>query len=234
MEGRSARSARRRPGAGRSGSRAALLSGLLLLAVAPLGAQELRPSRWTVRSYALALLPDDGEVRGAGSPAAGERTRFSLGDGGGLGLELEYRPRRRWGFEAAALFSDLDAEYAVELSGLNRSTTRELGVRLFTLGANYHLRRERRFELHVGGFAALGYFDDLNFTTATGRRQKFTFDDDLGFGVKLGLDAPLFLQGRWRLHAALRYLVTILESEVAGQDLDIDPLIPSIGVGYRF
>ena len=59
-------------------------------------------------------------------------------------------------------------------------------------------------------------------------------DDDYGFGAKAALDVPFGRERAWRFLSDLRYLVTILESEVPGQDLELSPLILSAGVGYRF
>ena len=77
-------------------------------------------------------------------------------------------------------------------------------------------------------------FDDVIFLTAAARPEKLTFDDDHGLGAKLGVDVPLRSGSRWFLSAEACFLVTIMESEVAGQDLDFDPLIVSLGVSFRF
>ena len=42
------------------------------------------------------------------------------------------------------------------------------------------------------------------------------------------------MESPWFLSADLRYLSTLMESEIQGQDLDFDPLILAIGVGVRF
>ena len=49
-----------------------------------------------------------------------------------------------------------------------------------------------------------------------------------------GIDRPLKQKGGWSFTAELRYLLTIMESEGASEDLDLDPVIPSIGIAYRF
>ena len=66
------------------------------------------------------------------------------------------------------------------------------------------------------------------------RAHKLSFDDDLGFGLRAGVDVPIGHGGSWIVSAGLRYLKAILESDGTGEDLDLDPLMVSIGVGYRF
>ena len=43
-------------------------------------------------------------------------------------------------------------------------------------------------------------------------------------------------ESRWSFNAGLRYLLILMEAESAsgGRDLDLDPLIVSIGIGFRF
>lgn len=163
----------------------------------------------------------------------GERFRFSAEDGIGLAVELEYRLRPRLGLEIAALTADLDAEFSIAPGGATLTDTEQAIFELYSAGVNYHLTPGRHLDLHVGAFAAITYFDDVIFLTEAGRSDKLVFDDDVGFGLKLGLDRPLGAAGRWQVSAGLRYLSAILEGEAAGQDADLDPLILTVGIGYR-
>ena len=149
-------------------------------------------------------------------------------------VELERRLGRRWGLEVATLSADLDARFDLDLGIQALADTETSSFELWSLGVNYHLTPERATDVHVGVFAAITYFDDLVFLTEAGRADKLVFDDDVGFGVKLGVDHPLGDSGRWWLTAGVRYLRVILEGEIAGQDGDLDPVIGTVGVGYRF
>ena len=79
-------------------------------------------------------------------------------------------------------------------------------------------------------------FDGVTFLTEAGRREKRPFDDDVGFGLHIGVDLPLGSSKRWTIGARVRYLLVIMEAESAsgGRDFELDPIVPSIGIGYRF
>ena len=62
-----------------------------------------------------------------------------------------------------------------------------------------------------------------------------TVDTDTGWGVILGIDLPLG-SSNWLLQSNLRYIDTSLTGSTSDGrfDSDFDPLIFSIGFGYRF
>ena len=67
-------------------------------------------------------------------------------------------------------------------------------------------------------------------------RESFVAENDFGIGINVGLDVRLGESG-WLLTAAFKYLVTTLESSPPGEGVgrtDLDPIIFSVGVGYRF
>ena len=103
-----------------------------------------------------------------------------------------------------------------------------------TIGANYHFTPQSRVDFYAG--ALLGYF------SYDGARYDFsevdeTFDldfgSDVGFGLKAGLDIPFKAGGPWVFSAGLRYIVTGGDADQGDLDLDVDPWIGSIGIGYR-
>jgi len=79
-------------------------------------------------------------------------------------------------------------------------------------------------------------FDGVIFLTEEGLREKRPFDDDTGFGLKLGVDVALGAESRWSFNAEVRYLLVLMEAESdsGGRDLDLNPLIGSIGIGFLF
>ncbi len=52
-------------------------------------------------------------------------------------------------------------------------------------------------------------------------------DSDVGIGAALGLDVPIG-KGKWAFSTGLRYIKTQAE------EVDIDPVIVTIGFAYRF
>lgn len=155
-------------------------------------------------------------------------------DAPAFGLGLEYRLTRRLAIAFSATFLDLDNDFVLEAQGVPLRDTESMRVESFALGVDWHPMTERRADLRVGLFTAQTTFDDVIFLTELGRRDKLTFDDDYGFGVVLGVDWPLRPGGSLTLGGEVRYLVTILESEIEGEDLDYDPLALGVTLGYRF
>ena len=198
-----------------------------LATAAPARAASPSASRWTVRGFGLDLAIADNVLRQDASV-------FTVSDGNGYGLELEFLVNRRLGLEGTVLFADLDTELIVDTGTLLALDTGETAFESYTVGVNYHLTPDARVDLVLGGFAGLSYFDDVIFFAGSALSEKRVWDDDLGFGLKLAVDVPLRRGGPWRLTASVRYLLTVMEGEVAGQDLDVDPLITSIGLGYSF
>ena len=224
-------------GQSRSHRLAACLFGVVAsVAVAPLLAED--GSRWTLRGYGVWLSPAGDEVSvvragpGTGDPELTTHTVSEDGTGLGLGLEFMWTPRI--GVELGVLLVELDNDFRLDAGGATLTDTEPMAVASFALGVNWHLRAGRRLEVSLGAFVAQTTFDDVTFLTEAGRREKLAFDDDYGFGAKAAIDVPFGRQRAWSFSAELRYLATILESEVAGQDLAFDPLILAVGVGYRF
>lgn len=212
----------------------ALLCVLAAAAGAPLRAED--GSRWVLRGYGLWLSPAGDEVRVVRPGSGGEETTTHAisEDGAGFGLGLEYLWRPRIGVELGAFVAGVDSDFRLEAGGVPLTDREEMGITAYTLGVNWHLRPGRRLEASLGALVALSFYDDVIFLTEAGRREKVFVDDDYGFGAQAAIEVP-FGRGRaWSLGAGLRYLVTILESEVPGQDLELSPLILSVGVGYRF
>jgi outer membrane protein W len=59
-------------------------------------------------------------------------------------------------------------------------------------------------------------------------------DDDLGLGLQLNVEVPIGSRDHWSFVAGLRLVKLLMESEVPGQDLDLNPIVPTVGIGYRF
>jgi outer membrane protein W len=159
---------------------------------------------------------------------------YTVEDAGtGFGLFVAYRWSPRWSVEAGGLLTEVDNDYAFTLDGQTVLDTDSVEVETYLVGVDWHFAPASRTDWTVGLFVAETSFTDAVFLTEVGRTLERSFDDDHGFGVKLG--------GAWNLGASgwfagldARYLVTMQEGEIGGQDLDLDPLIVSAGVGYRF
>lgn len=211
----------------------ALLLGSAALPVAAADGGGAPDARWIVRGYGVWVSPTGDEVAEA-RPIPEDRATFSMTDGAGFGLGLEYRWTRRLGVELGAMTADLDADFRLETGGLVLTDRETIATTSYSLGVNVHLLPGGRADLYAGGFVAMSAFDDVIFLTEAGLREKRSFDDDYGFGLALGMDVPFRPGGAWTFSASARYLLTIMEAEASGDDLDLDPLIVTAGLGYRF
>lgn len=221
---------------------ALLICGLCLCplaAVAQPGGQQA--GSWSVRAFG-SWLDTAGDTLGPGQridplPPIVEPS-LTIDSGTGAGLALEYRATRRLGVEALALFADLDADARlrpIEPPGPPAEQTQDLSTDLLGVGLNIHLTPGRRVDIYAGPLVALVRYDEVTFVFDGGEHVLSTdFDDDTAFGVTLGMDIALDRAGAWALTSSLRQLWSSTEVEGTNQELDIDPLIASLGIAYRW
>ena len=113
-------------------------------------------------------------------------------------------------------------------------TDEDQGASLLALGLNYHLTPGRRADWFIGLFGGLVDFDDTTYN-ALGEAFNFDYDDgEFGYGLNAGVDVPFGAESSWVLTGGLRYLLATAEEQSGASELDVDPVIFSIGIGYRF
>ncbi len=168
-------------------------------------------------------------------PLTQERTTVGVSDGPGFNIGLEYLLTQRVGLEIAYISASHDADVVITNDLGTFTATDSLGLRTFTFGANYHFPAKGRFLWSVGGFLAETFSDDVvvNFP-ALGRTETLRFDQDYGLGLKAGMDFPFAPGSPWTFSVEGRYMFMILESEAGSSDLDLNPIVLSLSVGYRF
>ena len=214
-----------------------LLLSLQLVSTTLVARDEATPeTRWTARAQALAISTSGSVelLRPMIAPLAEVRTRHSMGDGEGIALDLEYLVTPRVGIELSYISGDLDTDFSYEAGSVRLTQSDRIGTEAFSVGANYHLNREGRIDFRLGLFATMMTFDDITFLTGFGLREKRTFDDDTGLGAVAAIDIPFTRNSPWIFTASARYLAVIMEGEIAGQDLDLNPLLIGFGIGRRF
>lgn len=210
------------------------LAGLFLALTIASSASAEEDSKWHLRLFASYVNADlEGDD-------IDSDTRIEDDDDAGLGISLEHRFSRRVGLEFGALFTTPDIGFQQRQPG-GRLVIANDGLRLTPVYAalNVHLTPARKVDAYVGPMLAYVLYSDLVLDAGGGLVAEIDADDDLAFGANLGLDVDLG-QGRWTLGASAKYLDTTFEGNVVGGDpddtaeLDVDPLILSLGVGYRF
>lgn len=215
-----------------------LIATLIVVGVLPLAAVSGQETdeRWTLTAAGVWLSPVGDEVTTSQGPPFAQQveTQEVSDDATGFALGLEYRWTPRIGVELGFLLVEMDTTFRSEIAGMTFADTEAMDLESVLFGVNWHLTPERRVDVSIGGFVAQTKPEDVIFLTEIGGRAKRVFDDDIGFGVKVGLEVPLRPRSGWGLAASVRYLDTILESETPGQDLDLDPVVATVGVRYRF
>lgn len=168
-------------------------------------------------------------------PTGQETTSQGIEDAFGFGFSLEYLLGERIGFEVAAFLSDHDTEMTLVNDLGTFTATDSTGFRTFSLGANYHFKSEGRVRWSLGGFVPWIYVDPTDHVfPGLSRTEHRYYDQDYGIGVKGAMDWSFAADSPWSLVIEGRYMaLLIMESETVG-DVDVDPLVLSIGIGYRF
>lgn len=189
---------------------------------APVAAEEPEPEpepernrRWTLHFSAVSALASDDTSTATG------RTELTVDDGLGVGVGAEYRFSDRIGLDLGLFFSELDAESRL-LGVVPTIGEDDVEMRLLTAGPSFHLTPRRHTDVYVGPLVALVRYERL-----FGEEV----DDELAWGAQAGVDIPLGYS-RWALNFAARYLRSTLDAETF--ELDIDPLIVSVGLSYSF
>ena len=215
-----------------------LVVGLVLCsAAAARGSAGQGAGSWTLRGFG-AWVHSNGDsypfgttdIEGMPLPYA---PRFTLEDGDGAGLSLEYRVTRRLGIEALAILANLESEFRLrplDPPGPEDVDTRDVESDVFGVGLNLHLAPAgRRFDVYVGPLVAVVQYDDFR-----GEAGGITFasrvDDDTALGFTLGADVFLGTSGRWAATAAVRQLWSKALHGSSDRGIDVDPLIVSLGV----
>lgn len=220
------------------------LVGLLLFspAAAAQGGYEAGKGSWTVRGFG-AWLDTSGEPLVFRSidpfPPVGEST-FTLGDGEGIGLSLEYRITRRFGVEALGLTADLEGEYRstfIDPPIPEQVVTQNVEAEIYGLGLNLHLMPGRRIDVYLGPILAFVEYGEFRALVVTGEATTGTAfiesSDDTALGATLGADLFLGSSGRWALSGAVRQLWSRFRED-SFFEIETDPLIATAGVAYRF
>jgi outer membrane protein len=174
-------------------------------------------SPWRLRLFALSMNP--------------------TGDGGyGGGFELEYRVSRRLGIDFGVLTASPVIDVLIDEVGVISASAQPRITPIYA-GLNVHLTPDRPLDIYIGPMLTYVVYSSFDLVTDPWFcRESFVTQNDFGIGFNLGLDIRLGDAG-WLITAAFKYLDTTLEASPPDESIgrtDIDPMIFSIGIGYRF
>ncbi len=123
-----------------------------------------------------------------------------------------------------------------------------------TVGVNFHVMQKEKVDLYVGPFLGYVMYGDVKLNKITANvtltpddplldpytasytesiSEKIKVKSDFGFGAVVGMDVPF--GNNWMFNAALKYFGTKAKTdEVDSIEIDINPWVVQIGVGYQF
>jgi outer membrane protein W len=189
---------------------------------------------WHLRANFLAI--DDGTYEG-NFDFGDLQVATSIGHDNNLGLSLERRFNHRLGLQLSALSikPDFGLVIADTTTGQVRGGSDTLDIFALTLGLPLHLTPGRRVDLYVEPLVGMMNVEDLSFTDA-GSTLTLTTSDEVIFGLALGLDVPI-RKSAWSFNANIRYLDLGFEATAEDGtrlDIEFEPIVAGLGIGYRF
>jgi outer membrane protein len=223
-----------------------LSASLVALALStPLVAQAHEPGDFIVRAGAARVVPneDSGNVKLDGTKVSG--TKATVDNSTQLGLTFAYMITNHIGVEllAATPFS-----HTVSVKGLGAGLDGKLAdVKQLppTLSLQYYpMDSASKFQPYVGvGLNYTKFFDtDLSGTRKQEGFSNLKLKDSVGFAGQVGMD--YMLTDRIMLNASVWYIDIDTKASVDGPsalsvgktkvNVDIDPWVYMVGVGYKF
>jgi outer membrane protein len=194
----------------------------------PASAQEFKPKEagdFLIRLRGIGVLPEeDSELTVDGNEIPGEAT---VDDTFVPELDISYFFTDNLALELILATSRHD----VEALGADLGEVQLLPP---TLTLQYHFLPQERFSPYLG--AGINY--TVFFDEEEGAASSIDYEDSFGFALQAGIDYAL--SGNWSLNFDVKkvFLDTDVETTVGVNnieaDVDIDPWIIGIGVGYRF
>jgi outer membrane protein W len=193
--------------------------------------------RWTFRPFLARINPDDARTHEAVIRPNGvnERSDFNLDNDFGIGAELEYHFGPKIGLAAGLFYSEVEAHFMYDLDDLWGMDEDDVSMLLLTVGPNFHLTPDKRWDLYLQPFIGWADLGNATFNTLGETVTRKVDADDFVFGLGLGLDIPFGPATPWAFNLGARYVD--MPADIQGnfeREVNIDPLIFGAGLSYSF
>ena len=210
---------------------------LLIAASSVAGAAD---NKWIIRGNYVKTWPSTDSYQT--DSVIGDDSIFnelSLDSGQGFGLDIGYKLNPKIELLVMAIFTDMEGTfvYGLEPGEASPRVKDNNTVDFYTIdgGVNYHFTPESRVDFFLGAFAGVFSYDSVTFVLPElGKEKKINFDDQFSYGLNAGVDIPFGTNSGWLFTASVKYLISDLKEDGGPREIAIDPIIGSLGIGYRF
>lgn len=207
----------------------------VLVAIAILLAPALADAQGTIlRGRALFVSPD------ADSSTIGDTgTSVDVDDAVTLEIDLTLMFSETFGLEIVAATSEHDIEtIGGAIGGADAGSVWVLPP---TVTLQYHFPTDTGFRPYIGAGVNFTYFYSYDLSADLEALGVIDIDFEESFSFAAGVGADVLLQGNWLLNFDVKYVDMDTEAELQTAtgvldtiDVDINPWLVGVGVGYRF
>jgi outer membrane protein len=181
---------------------------------------------WLVRVRALALAPDaSSSITGIGGSVDADNDYVPE-------LDITYSFNKNWAAEL--ILAPTRHDMRDNGSPLGNVDLGRVSLLSPILTLQYHLFPERSFRPYVG--AGVNYTTFYDEAAAGGAVTAIDYEDNFGWALQVGFDAAI--DEHWALNFDLKKVFLNTDVSLNGgailADVDLDPWIFSVGIGYRF
>lgn len=169
---------------------------------------------------------------------------LTVDDNTQLGLNFVYFHDSNWAIEllAATPFThDITIQDKNSVLGVDGANLGEVSQLPPTLSALYYFDTRGAFKPYVGVGINYTIFFDEDFAATPKSLGLSNLDLDGSFGLSAQIGADYHLDDKWSLNASIRYIdintdarFDVAGSNIGRADIDIDPMVYSLMLGYKF
>lgn len=197
----------------------------LITAIALSSCMNAFADNWMVRTRALSVMP---EVSGTPSGIGGD---VRINNQSVPELDFSYFFTKNFALEL--ILATTTHQVGVKGSAINNVDLGSVSLLPPTLLAQYHYEWGN-FKPYVG--AGLNY--TMFYDSQSGDVNSVKYDNSFGYALQVGLDYKITEKVYLNLDVKKLYLSTEARVNAGGTkvkaDVDIDPLLVGVGIGYRF
>jgi hypothetical protein len=199
--------------------------------------------RWIARGYYVHVWPGSDTFHTEDPPGLDPPvfTQFWVDGGNGFGGEVEFMFNPNLGLVGGITFANMKTNLMYDRGDVWLNSDDRVDMRQFRIGGNYHFTPDRRADFWAGVSAIWVNYSSSTFNFSEippefGGPQDYQikYDNELTWGVGIGLDFPFSVGSPWVITGGLHYIGADLEGDNNIYALTVDPLQGFIGIGYRW